>query len=116
MEKTLSMIEWKSNDPITVYEWTLLKFALYVRKVCVTPHIGIPYSLLSFGLFYLVSVLFMKAPNLVNGPWVMQKTLSMIEWKSNDANTVYERTLLKSALCSQNIVRNSPHSYSLLRT
>jgi len=46
----------------------------------------------------------------------MEKTLSMIEWKSNDAITVYEQTLLKSALCSQNIVRNSPHSYSLLPT
>jgi len=46
----------------------------------------------------------------------MEKTLSMIEWKSNDANTVYEWTLFKSALCNQNIMRNSPHSYLLLRT
>jgi len=46
----------------------------------------------------------------------MEKTLSMIERKSNDVITVYEWTLLKSALYSQKIVRNSPHSYSLLPT
>jgi len=50
-----------------------------VKKLCVTPHIVILYSPLSFGLFYLVCVLFIKAPSLVNGPWVMEKTLSMIE-------------------------------------
>jgi len=50
-----------------------------VKKLCVTPHIVIRYSPLSFELFYLVSVLFMKALSLVNGPWVMEKTLSMIE-------------------------------------
>ena len=46
----------------------------------------------------------------------MEKTLWMMEWKSNDAIIVYERTLLKSGLYSHNIVRNSPHSYSLLST
>jgi len=46
----------------------------------------------------------------------MEKTLSMIERKSNDAITVYEWTLLKSALHSQKIVCNSQHSYSLLPT
>jgi len=61
-----------------------------VRTLCVTSHIDFRYSPLSFGLFYLVSVLFMKAPSLVNGPWVMEKTMSMIERKSNDAITVYE--------------------------
>jgi len=61
-----------------------------VKKLCATPHIVILYSLLSFGLFYLVSVLFIKAPSVVNGTWVMEKTLSMIERKSNDAITVYE--------------------------
>jgi len=50
-----------------------------VRTLCVTPHIVIRYSPLSFGLFYLVSVLFIKAPSLVNGAWVMEKILSMIE-------------------------------------
>jgi len=61
-----------------------------VRTLCVTPHIVIRYSALSFGLFYLVCVLFIKAHSLVNGTWVMEKTLSMIERKSNDAITVYE--------------------------
>ena len=37
MEKTLSMIEWKSNDAITVYEWTLLKSALYSQKIVELP-------------------------------------------------------------------------------
>jgi len=46
-----------------------------VRTLCVTPHIVIRYSSLSFGLFYLVCVLFIKAPSLVNGAWVMEKTL-----------------------------------------
>jgi len=50
-----------------------------VKKLCATPHIVILYSLLSFGLFYLVCVLFIKAPSVVNGAWVMEKTLSMIE-------------------------------------
>jgi len=46
----------------------------------------------------------------------MEKTLLRIERKNNDAIIVYEWTLLKSALYSQKIVRNSPHSYSLLPT
>jgi len=46
-----------------------------VRTLCVTPHIVIRYSPLSFGLFYLVCVLFIKARSLVNGAWVMEKTL-----------------------------------------
>jgi len=50
-----------------------------VRTLCVTPNIVIRYSPFSFGLFYLVSVLFIKAPSLVNGACVMEKNLSMIE-------------------------------------
>jgi len=41
-----------------------------VKKLYVTPHIGIPYSPLSFDIYYFGFVLFDKDPSSVHGAWV----------------------------------------------